>query len=101
MGIPKKLKPGLWAITVFSSERRRTTGRARAVLTAELAVAVGVGGAFFHLGRRLQQVAQPLEDPPHGVVRHLEALADQVAGQWAVDFDVQLSNDADCLESQD
>ena len=59
----------------------RHEGLGQAVQIAELAVAVWMGGAFFHLGRRLQRVAQPLEDPSHSVVGDLESLTDEIPGQ--------------------
>ena len=51
------------------------------VQVAELAVTVGMGRPFFDLGRRLQRVAETLEDPPDGVVGDRKALAHQVLGQ--------------------
>lgn len=55
--------------------------RSGVVEVAELAVAIGMGGALLLLGRCLEAVAQPLEQSAHGVVGDAEALAHQVLGQ--------------------
>ena len=51
----------------------------QAVEIGELGVAVGMGGAFVLLGRRLQRVAHLVQQPPHQLRGRLEALRGQLA----------------------
>jgi hypothetical protein len=51
------------------------------VEVTELGVAISVRRPLLLLGRRLQRVPQTLEEPPHRVIRHPIAEADQLLGQ--------------------